>query len=126
MIDKNKGYIANHFLGNLPLGQALWRNSVLIPGVLVVLDTLFWLNATGLPDKTMRVPLILYGVMLLVALWGILGAFYSAIRHVAQGGRVLWRNLAILALVLNTILLAMTPMLIFALMFGASLARGRW
>lgn len=41
MIDKNKGYIANHFLGNFPLGQAFWRNSVLIPGVLAVLDTLF-------------------------------------------------------------------------------------
>lgn len=74
----------------------------------------------------MRVPLTLYAVMVLVALWGILGAFYSATRYVAQGGRVLWRNLAILALVLNTILLAMTPMLIFALMFGAHLAKGRW
>jgi hypothetical protein len=124
MIDKNKVYIANHLLGNFPLGQAFWRNAVLIPGVLVVLDTLFWLNVTGLPEN-MDLPLILYAVTMLVALWGILGALYSAIRHVAQGGRALWRNLAILALVLNTILLAMTPMMVFALIFGASLARGR-
>lgn len=96
LVDK-PNWILRHWRGDEILGIAYWRNSVLLANLTP------WLVATIYPlvnpfsyslrwDST--VSLVAVPLLLLVWLWGIVGAMRSANRHASRGGSRFWANVA--------------------------------
>ena len=109
MIDSSRGLIANHWRGNFPLKTAFWQHTVVLPSMITV-GSLWCLNVSGHGGGPLfYVSAALLVTLWIVSVWALRGTFKSASFHVARGGRRIWKNVAIAVLVVNMLILLMSP-----------------
>lgn len=100
-----RGFVARHYNGDYSLPRSYWVHvlllstvgGALLTGLLPVLAPM--LSATHLSL------LLILGIAALLAtwVWGIVGTWRSADKHVARGGREFWAGLAKIAVVISLI-----------------------
>ncbi len=98
-------FIARHLRGDYPLARAFWLHAVLPQAVLalLMLQLLPWLVDHATLRQAAGAALVCTLLDLLVGAWSLVGAWASANRHVARGGRPLWASAARIALVLGAL-----------------------
>lgn len=125
MRDDSPGYIASHWHGKLPLGEAFWINLVIIPGVLFLAVTGSFFKANESHDASLVLPLSLYAALLVVSVWAMRGAFLSAQHHVDPNGGSTRKNMAIAGVALYAVFLLLTSVPVWVFLLAASLSKGR-
>lgn len=118
-------FIASHWRGDYPLGQAFWLHTVLIPGILFVVTALSFYSAANANGGSLVFPCMLFAVLLVVSVWAMGGTWKSATHHEARGGQALWKNWVLAALLMNVALLALATVPISFLFLAFALAGGR-
>lgn len=125
MQESKPNFIARHWRGDYPLGQAFWAHTVVIPGVLFVLTAQSFYSAGTISHGSLVLPFILFAALIVVSVWAMGGTWKSATHHVARGGQAVWKNWALAALALNVVVLGLTTLPISAVLLAFSLAGGR-
>jgi hypothetical protein len=99
------GFIRRHWAGDYPLGRAYWVNAFLLAGLAPAIAIQF--ANTWIEDVELRPAAIVFltsvATVSVLYLWGVVGAWRSARRHAARGGRPLWARAAQLLLVLGVV-----------------------
>jgi hypothetical protein len=86
-----------HWRGEDSLGIAYWRNSVLFANAAPTALLMFYRSIDPFANQVQWesiVALLLEPLLLLIWLWGIVGAMRSANRHTSRGGSLFWANAA--------------------------------
>jgi ATP-dependent protease ClpP protease subunit len=97
-----KGYLAQHWRGELPLATSYWLNGVLLTSILiVVISCTRGLHATMDIRWSFVLSICTDASLLAVSVWQIVGTWRSASKHTERGGSPGWAAAAKLALVLG-------------------------
>jgi hypothetical protein len=102
---RSRNYIVRHWVGDLPLWISYWVNLILLATAIPLGATA--MLAPAIEGWSLRTVAIYHVSYLLMAialwLWGIVGVWQSADRHVSRGGSGTWATLAKVAVVLGAI-----------------------